>query len=130
MPDREYSKALRSSDLPFEIVANHPHIARGEVYDGKRVPIGLLLRLPEAVLTFDLDMIEVMLERKPRDLGSLYLAGTIRNQGQSNVAGAPTIVHRGSFGLPLDFFGGRAGHLGDNFHGRRRRVRIGLDVDV
>src|SRR4051794_38699122 len=39
--------------------------------------IGLFLRLSEAVLALNLDMVEAMFERKARDLGALCLGGAV-----------------------------------------------------
>src|SRR5689334_20343310 len=69
-PDRVDTEALGSNDFPFQIVADHPCV-RG--VDAKRLQcmaIGLLVRLAEALLALDLDMIEAVRQSEALDLGA------------------------------------------------------------
>src|SRR5260221_12228893 len=86
VPDRKYPEPLRRRDLPFEVVADHPHVSWFESQCGKRMPIGAFLRLAEALLAFDLNVIETMLEGEARDLCALRLTRSVGDQRQLNAA--------------------------------------------
>ena len=70
-PDRVDAEALRRHDFPFQIVADHPGLGRGDAERLHRVQIGALLRLAETVLALDLDVIEAVRQREALDLGAL-----------------------------------------------------------
>ena len=48
------AETLRRLDLPFQIVADHPGLGRGDAERFHGVQIGALFRLAEAVLTLDI----------------------------------------------------------------------------
>src|SRR4249919_2061587 len=51
-PDRVDAEPLRCHDFPFQIVADHPGVARGDAERLHGVQIGALLRLAKTVLAF------------------------------------------------------------------------------
>src|SRR5580700_113954 len=80
IPDRIDAEPLRRDHLPFEIVANHPGVVRRDPKRGERVTIGLLLRLAEAVLALDLDVVEAVLQCETHDLLALRLGGAVGDE--------------------------------------------------
>src|SRR6202030_102158 len=80
IPDRIDAEALRRDDLPFEIVADHPGLVRRDAERSERMAIGLLLRLAEAVLALDLDVVEAVLQGKALDLGALRRSRAIGDE--------------------------------------------------
>src|SRR5579872_3020763 len=66
------AEALRTGDLPFEIVADHPGLVRADAEHLHRMGIGPLLGLTETVLAFYLNMIEAMLKRESHHLRALW----------------------------------------------------------
>ena len=55
VPDGVNSQTLRRSDLPFQIVADHPGLVRLDAEGCECMAVGLLLGLAEAVLALDLE---------------------------------------------------------------------------
>src|SRR4029079_16780489 len=81
-PDGVDAETLRGYNFPFQIVADHPGLGRGDAERFHRVQIGALLRLAKAMLAFDLDMIEAVRQRQAFDLGALRAGGAVGHQRQ------------------------------------------------
>ena len=81
-PDRVDAEPLRRHDFPFQIVADHPGLGCGDAERLHGVQIGALVRLAEAVLALDLDVIETVRQRKAFDLGALGAGGAVGHQRQ------------------------------------------------
>jgi hypothetical protein len=70
---------LRRDDLPFEIVADHPRLARADPEHFHCMTVSSLLGLAEPVLALNLDVVETVFEGETYNLGALLLGlGTAR----------------------------------------------------
>src|SRR4029079_2034811 len=54
-PDRVDAETLRGYNFPFQIVADHPGLGRGDAEGFHRVQIGAIVRLATASVPFHLD---------------------------------------------------------------------------
>src|SRR5438067_1739848 len=86
MPDRENAEPLRSGHLPLQIVADHPGFVRLDAQGRHCVEVGALFGFAEAVLAFDLNVVEQRSDGKPLDLGALTFGAAVGDQRQQHAS--------------------------------------------
>ena len=81
-PDAVDPLPLWLGDIPLEIVAHHPRVARRDVEQFERAPIHARIGFAESNFTFDEDRIEVAGKIESIDLASLHLSAAVGQQRQ------------------------------------------------
>ena len=70
MGQAKAAEPLRRDDLPFEIVADHPRLARADPEHFHCMTVSSLLGLAEPVLALNLDVVETVFEGETYNLGA------------------------------------------------------------
>ena len=82
-PDASDAFALRASDIPFEVVANHPRFFSSDVQVAERPRIDPGIGLAEPYFALDQNHVEQRRQIESFDLAALSLAAAVGQQRQS-----------------------------------------------
>src|SRR2546423_6543492 len=90
-PDAVNAERLRGADVPLQVVADRPGLCPISVQRLEERFVDRGLRLAEAELAFNNDVIEVRSEREALDLRPLAGAAAVRRHSQRDAAGAKVV---------------------------------------